>query len=516
VCSFGVSDIQRLQSGLSGLRDLDPDESNRRRFVWAVDADQGRFCRVIDRVRASPWTLPRAAGIIGRLDVQTMTKADTAVVPLPQPHHQIEPAPPTGSAKRRWFWIVWLLVLCLVAGLALLIVVRVRAGLGAAAANLRDATGGRGIPVDAATARIGDLPVHVDGLLGTVTPLQTVTVHTRVDGELIKVAFEEGQIVRQGDLLAQIDPNPYKAMLEQAQGQLAKDQALLKDAQLDLNRFKQAPDAYTAQQIDTQTALVEQDKGIVRSDQGAVDSAQVNLNYCTINSPITGRIGLRLVDQGNIVHAADATGLAVITQLQPITVVFPIQQDAIPDVITRSDHVPPLPTTALNGDQVLARGKLIAIDSQVNTTTGTVNLKAQFDNTRNELFPNQLVTVKLLVNTLRNVVLVPSEAVQTGPDFSFVYVAKPDNTVEIRKIKPGADQEVNGADMTAVDEGLSAGELVVTNGVDKLEAGSKVVVTRVGATTRPTTRTSTTRPGGRSHRSTTGDSTPQASPRNSE
>ncbi len=444
-----------------------------------------------------------------------MTKADTAVVPSPQPHRQTEPTPPTGSPKRRWLWIVWLIVLCLVAGLAILIVVRVRAGTGSTAANARNLAGGRGIPVDAATARLGDLPIHVDGLLGTVTPLHTVTVHTRVDGELIKVAFEEGQIVHQGDLLAQIDPNPYKAALEQTQGQLAKDQATLANDQLNLKRYRQAPDAYTQQQIDTQQATVDLDLGIIKSDQGSVYAAQVNLNYCTINSPITGRIGLRLVDQGNIVHANDATGLAVITQLQPITVVFPIQQDAIPDVIARSDHVPPLPTTALNGDQVLARGKLLAIDSQVNTTTGTVNLKAQFDNTHNELFPNQLVTVRMLVNTLKNVVLVPSEAVQTGPDFSFVYVAKPDNTVEIRKIKPGADQEVNGADTTAIDEGLSAGELVVTNGVDKLEAGSKVVVTRLGAN-RATTRSSTTRPSGRSHRSSTGDSAPQASPRNSE
>jgi multidrug efflux system membrane fusion protein len=450
----------------------------------------------------------------GDIIVQTMTRADTAAVTSPQPSRQTESTPPAGPQRRRWFWIVWLIVLLLVGGLTWLIVVRVRAG-SAAAAKSRDLTNGRGIPVDAATARRGDLPIYVDGLLGTVTPLQTVTVHTRVDGQLMKVAFKEGQIVHQGDLLVQIDPRPYEAQLEQAQGQLAKDQASLKDAQLDLTRFKGAPEAYTAQQIDTQTATVAQSAGSVRSDQGALDNAQVNLDYCTIKSPITGRIGLRLVDQGNIVHASDTNGLAVITQLQPITVVFPIQQNAIPDVISHSEKVPPLETTALNGEQVLATGKLIAIDSQVSTTTGTLNLKAQFDNTKNELFPNQLVTMRLLVNTLKNVVLVPSEAVQTGPDFSFVYVAKSDNTVEIRKIKPGADQIVNGDDMTAIDDGLSPGELVVTNGVDKLDAGTKVSVTRVG-TTRPTTRSSTTRPAGHVRRSLTADSTSQANPRNSE
>jgi multidrug efflux system membrane fusion protein len=399
-------------------------------------------------------------------------------------------------------------------GLGCFIVIRVRAGSNAA--SRRDLTNGKGIPVDAATVQRGDLPIYVDGLLGTVTPLQTVTVHTRIDGELIKVAFEEGQIVHQGDLLAQIDPNPYKASLEQAQGQLAKDQASLKDAQLDLGRFKQAPDAYTVQQIDTQNALVEQDNGIVRSDQGAVDSAQVNLDYATIKSPVTGRIGLRLVDQGNIVHATDTTGLAVITQLQPITVVFPIQQDAIPDVVSRSESVPPLKTVAMYQDQVLAIGKLIAVDSAVSSATGTVNLKSQFDNSKYELFPGVQLKVRLLVKTMKNVVLVPSEAVQTGPDFSFVYVAKSDNTVEIRKIQPGADQEVDGQDMMAISDGLSPGELVVTNGVDKLDAGTKVVVTRIGtSTTRPTTRFSTTRPGGHVRRSLTGDSTPQADSRNS-
>lgn len=426
--------------------------------------------------------------------------------------------------KRRSLWFIWLIVLCILAAIICLIVVRVHSSE-SAVSNRRGGAGPKGIPVDAAMSWRGDLPVYVDGLLGTVTPLQMVTVHTRVNGELIKVAFEEGQIVKQGDLLVQIDPNPYKAALEQAQGQLAKDQATLANDQLNLKRYKDAPDAYTQQQIDTQQAMVDLDKGIITSDQGAVYAAQVNLNYCTITSPVTGRIGLRLVDQGNIVQSTDTTGLAVITQLQPITILFPIQQKNIPDVLSHSDKVPPLKTVALLQDQVLATGKLIAVDSLVSNVTGTVNLKSQFDNTENELFPGVQLTVRLLVKTLKNVVLVPSEAVQTGPQFSFVYVVKSDSTVEIRKIKHGVDQVVDNQDLYEIDQGLSPGELVVTNGVDKLEAGTKVDATQV-ATTRPTTRGSTTRgsttrssaagAGGHARRALSGDSDQQSSTRNSE
>ncbi len=297
-----------------------------------------------------------------------MTKADSTAVTSPEPYRQPDQTP-TNGPTRHWFWIVWLVVSLLVVGLTILIVVRIRAGSTAAAASRRDLTGGKGIPVDAATAQRGDLPIYVDGLLGTVTPLQTVTIHTRVDGQLIKVAFDEGQIVHQGDLLAEIDPNPFKAVLEQAQGQLAKDQASLTNDQLNLKRFKDAPDAYTQQQIDTQQASVDQDDGVINSDQGTVDTAQVNLDYCTIKSPVTGRIGLRQVDQGNIVHAADTNGLAVITQLQPITIVFPIQQRCHSQTSSAIQNtIPPLKTLAMYDDQVLATGKLIAVDSQSSAT----------------------------------------------------------------------------------------------------------------------------------------------------
>jgi len=407
---------------------------------------------------------------------------------------------------------MWLVIICVLGGIAALVIYRLRTAQTATTGGRRgQGAANVAIPVDVVVATRGDLPVFVDGLLGTVTALQTVTIHTRVSGQLLKVAFVEGQIVKQGDLLAQIDPAPFKAALEEAQGVLGRDQALLKNAQLDLKRFKEAPLAYTQQQIDTQQALVDQDVGIAKSDQGAVDNAQVQLDYCTITSPVTGRIGLRLVDPGNIVNPTDTNGIAVITQLQPITIVFPIQQDVIPDVITRSDKIPPLEVTALDRDQPVATGKLASIDSQVDITTGMVKLKAQFDNKDNALFPGTLLGVKLLVTTLKHVVLAPSEAVQTGPDFSFVYVVKPDNTVEIRKIKPGKDEIVGGQDVTEIDEGLSAKETIVTNGVDKLQAGSKVDPT-VRSTTRPSTRASTTRPGGHVRRSLTNDSSPQNTP----
>ena len=432
--------------------------------------------------------------------------------PKPQPQPERLQPQPAGS-PRHSLWLLWLVVVCVLGGVVALVVYRLHTAQ--ASATRAGRGGGEAIPVDVAAARYGNLPIYAVGLPGTVTPIQTVTIHSRVDGQLLKIGFTEGRVIKQGDLLAEIDPGPYEAQLLTAQGQLARDQAMLKNAQLDLARFKQAPDAYTQQQIDTQEALVEQNEGIVKADQGAVDAAKVNLDYCTINSPVTGLVGIRQVDVGNIVHTSDANGIVVITQLQPITVVFSIPQNIVPDVL-HSGEVPPLQVTALDGDNEVATGKLFAVDSQVDVTSGTVKLRALFGDEKFELFPNELVNMKLLVNTLKHVVLVPSEAVQTGPDFSFVYVVKPDNTVEIRKIEPGRDAIINGQDMTAISTGLAAREIVVTNGVDKLQPGSKVDATR-GGTTRPSTRSSTTRPGGGHIRaSLTNDSSPQASPRNGE
>jgi multidrug efflux system membrane fusion protein len=342
------------------------------------------------------------------------------------------------------------------------------------------------IPVKVAEAKRGDMDIYLQGL-GLVTPLNNVTIKSRVDGQIMKIAYTEGQIVKEGQLLVQIDPRPYQAALEQAQGQLLKDQAQQTEAQVDLNRYLSIPNSVTQQQIDQQKALVQQFAGSVESDQSAVDSAKLNLVYCQISAPITGRIGLRLVDVGNMVHATDTSGLAVIAQIHPITVVFTVTEDQISQVFSRPDHGDGLPVQAYNRDltQVIATGKLLAIDNQVDPTTGTVKIKAQFDNADDALFPSQFVNAKLLVDTLKNVVLIPAAAVQLGPQSSYVYVVKPDKTVQLSNVKVGPRE----GNEQVVEEGVTPGQSVVTDGVDKLIDGTKVTVTApdkgAGSTTKP-------------------------------
>lgn len=337
----------------------------------------------------------------------------------------------------------------------------------------------RPIPVLAATARLGDMDLYLNGL-GTVTAFNSVTVRSRVDGELIEVAFKEGQKVEKGALLARIDPRPYQVQLEQAEGPLARDRAAHEIATLNLERYQQLAKSKSVSQqdIDTQASLVKQAEASIQTDLAMINNAKLQLEYCKITSPISGRIGLRLVDQGNMIRSGDAGGIAVVTQLQPISVVFTIPQDEIARVQRRMNSGEPLTVEAYNRDFTakLASGTLSALDNQVDATTGTVRLKATFDNEDELLFPNQFVNVRLLVDEQRKVVLIPTAAVQRGQNFIYVYVLKQDGekgtTVELRKITLGATEGTE----VIVAEGLTAGESVVTDGLEKLQNGAAVTM----------------------------------------
>ena len=355
--------------------------------------------------------------------------------------------------------------------------------------------------VGAATAVLGNIHEIVNAL-GTVTPLATVTVQTQIDGQLLAVGFTEGQMVKKGDFLAQIDQRPYEILKAQYQGQLAHDQGLLAQAQLDLTRYQTLAqqNSIARQQADDQVFIVQQYEGTVKEDQAQVDTQNLNIQYCHIVSSVTGRVGLRLVDPGNYVQAASSTGIAVVTQLQPITVIFSIPEDDLPEIMPQFYAGTALGVTAWDRSNLheLATGQVSAVDNQIDTTTGTVKVRAQFDNTDNALFPSQFVNARLLVKTLENVVTVPTSAIQLGSLGAYVYVINTDSTVSVRQVATGP---IDGK-MTAIDSGLSAGERVVIDGTDRLRDGLRVVVAgenNKGAG--PATKGSGTRGAGQGQRS---------------
>jgi multidrug efflux system membrane fusion protein len=340
--------------------------------------------------------------------------------------------------------------------------------------------------VGAATIALGNVRVVVNAL-GTVTPLATVTVQTQINGQLTDVGFTEGQMVKKGDFLAQIDARPYEILKAQYEGQLARDQGSLAQAQMDLKRYQNLvqQNSIARQQADDQVFIVQQDEGTVKLDQAQIDTQSLNIAYCHIVAPVTGRVGLRLVDPGNYVQTTSSSGVAVITQLQPITVIFTIPEDDLPEIMPQLNAGAILGVAAYDRANVheLATGQVAAVDNQIDTTTGTVKVRAQFDNADNALFPNQFVNAQLLVKTLQNIVTVPTSAIQRGSPGAYVYVINADSTVAVRQITVGPTD----GSITAVNSGLKAGENVVVDGTDRLRDGLRVsVAAQNGQSTTPT------------------------------
>jgi membrane fusion protein, multidrug efflux system len=387
-------------------------------------------------------------------------------------------APPARPRRRRW---PWLLVLAAVVLVFYWLAHRGggerQQGAKAGAGRGADA---RPIPVQTATATTQDVGVYLTGL-GTVVPLNTAVVKSRVDGQLLRITFHEGQVVRAGDLLAVLDPRPFQVQLMQAEGQQAKDEATLQNARVDLQRYQVllAEDSIPRQQYDTQKATVAQLQAALKSDQAQIEGAKLNLSYSRVTAPTGGRVGLRQVDPGNIVHANDPGGIVVITQLQPIDVLFTLPGDDLPRVLPQVHAGHTLAVEAYDRDlkRRLATGQLLAVDNQIDPTTGTVRMKALFPNQDEALFPNQFVNARLLVDTLHGAVTVPTAAVQRSPQSTFVYVVKPDRTVEVRNV----EVELAEGDEASIRRGLAAGEAVVVEGVDKLRPGAKVEVAAPGA-----------------------------------
>jgi multidrug efflux system membrane fusion protein len=397
------------------------------------------------------------------------------------------------SKTRGLIWFVLLLVIVGVAGYAVWRAgqpssQRAQGGGGQGGPGGGAGGGGRGggrggglgpVPVVVQDVTRSSIPVYLNGL-GNVSAFYTVTVKSRVDGQLMKVGFKEGDLVKEGQVLAEIDPRPYQVQLELAQGTLARDQALLDNAKVDVERYKKllATDAVPKQQLDTQVALVSQYEATIKQDTASVDSAKLNLVYAKVTAPITGVVGLRLVDPGNIVHASDTTGMVVITQLQPIAVLFTIPEDSLPQVTQKLRQGAHLTVDAYNRDnsKKLASGTLVTVDNQIDNTTGTSKLKAVFDNKDNALFPQQFVNMHLLVDSLTDQLVVPNVAVQNGQQGTFVYVVDQDSKVHLKTVQVGKTTETS----SDILNGISDGDRVVIDGTDRLVEGAMVRVRKAG------------------------------------
>ncbi len=405
---------------------------------------------------------------MGNKEPSTLERGEQVLLPPGPP-----PPPVAPKARRRSYSWVWLLI---VGGLAYGGYTFFQATKGkqdAAKAQKEAKKGPRSTPVAVASARVGNIPVYLRGL-GSVAAFNTVAVKSRVDGQLDAIYFSEGQFVKKGDVLAQIDPRPYQVMLDQANGQLARDTAQLKDAQVNLERYKQLWEekVIPKQQYDTQGAQVGQFQGTLEADNAAINNAKLQLVYCRITSPISGRVGLRQVDVGNIVHAADPNGLVIVEQLQPIAALFTIPADNLPPVLASLRKGVHLPVEAYDRDDKvkIASGSLMTVDNTIDPTTGTSRLKAQFDNRDNALFPNQFVNCRMLIGTHSNAVIVPAPAIQRGPAGAYVYIAKADRTATAVQVTTGITE---GNDVEVLT-GLKGDEQVIVDGQDKLQDGSKV------------------------------------------
>jgi multidrug efflux system membrane fusion protein len=370
------------------------------------------------------------------------------------------------TKRRSVIWIVILLVAVIGGGVAFY------ARSGVSTKNEAQAKAPSAVPVTAQTVRTADFPVYLDGL-GTVQPYDTITVRSRVDGQVTKVAFRQGQMIKQGDLLVQIDPRPFQAALAQAQAKKAQDEATLRNAQLDLQRAATLAkqQAGPIQQVDTQKALVDQLTAQVQGDQASIDNAQTQLSYTTITAPLTGKIGFRQVDPGNIVHASDTTGIVTIVKLQPISVVFTAPEEQVQRINEAlAAGTVPVTVSSSDGSRVLAQGHLAVVNNQVDQASGTIQMKATFQNKDNALWPGLSVLTRLQVDTLKNVVVVANDAIQHGPDGLFAFVIGHDNKVSLRPIKAGAE----GDSLTQIASGLKAGEQIVVSGQYRLMPGTLV------------------------------------------